>query len=296
MSKISKKLCFFLILSSFAQIFSNDLADCNERKPKKAIIIGASSGMGKEVAKRLSKSGYTVGLCARRLPLLESLQQELSNPSHIKQLDVTAADAREKLQELIAEMGGIDLIVISTSPYLDNRITASQNPVSGLPCDPLNYHHEQRWLEKSKNLNVCANGFIAMADVAIEHFKHQNSGHLVGISSTSGVRGGSGDPEYAAAKACIMTYMQGIRSYMIQKNINVYVTDIVPGYVAVEHSPLGVDPTAYWEITCEQAGEEIMAAIHAKKKVAVVPASLWILVVLRKYMPDFLYNRYFPWL
>ncbi len=62
---------------------------------KKAIIVGASSGMGREVAKRLSKEGYSLGLVARRVPLLESLQQEIKGPSYIKRIDVTAPNARE---------------------------------------------------------------------------------------------------------------------------------------------------------------------------------------------------------
>lgn len=292
MKNIKKILYFLCFLNYSCQSFMTD-----EVQSKKAIVIGASAGMGREVAKRLSRSGYTVGLAARRLPLLESLQRELPAQSYIQQLDVTASDAREKLQSLIDEMGGLDLIVISTSAYLDNRMSTAGNPGCGLSSDPAGYNKQEKWVERSRTLQVCANGFIAMADVAMDVFEAQKYGHLVGISSTSGLRGGAASPEYDAAKACIMTYMDGIRNRMIQqKNYNIYVTDIIPGYVAVEHSPLGQDPTAYCEITCEQAGEEIMAAIVAKKKRAVVPASIWILAFMRKYMPDWVYNNYFPWL
>lgn len=273
-------------LSFFIMNYADDTA-----KPKKAIVIGASSGMGREVAKLLSKDGYIVGLASRRLPLLQSLQEELSNQSYIKQLDVAAPDARERLQALIDEMGGIDLIVISISAYLQNRTTASANT-----SNSTDYYPQKGWVEKKRTLETDAVSFIAMADVAVECFKKQNSGHLVGISSTSGLRGGADSPEYAGAKACIMTYMEGVRNHMIQNNLNVQVTDIIPGFVAVEHSPIGQDPSAYCEITCEQAGQEIVAAIKAQKKTAVIPSSIWVLAFLRKYMPDFMYNRYFPWL
>ena len=83
---------------------------------------------------------------------------------------------------------------------------------------------------------------------------------------------------------------------MIQNNINVQVTDIIPGFVAVEHSPLGQDPSAYCEITCEQAGQEIVAAIKAKKKTAIIPGSIWWVAVMLKYMPDWMYNNYFSWM
>ena len=246
-----------------------------EAGPKKAIVIGASSGMGREVAKLLSMQGYTVGLAARRLPLLQSLQQELPNPSHIKQLDVTATDAREKLQELIDEMGGLDLIVIAISAYLDNR---------------------RGWTEQRRTLVTDSMAFIAMADVAFKYFIQQNSGHLVGISSTSGLRGSASSPVYSGSKACIMYYMEGMRNYMIQNNINVQVTDIIPGFVAVEHSALGADPSAYCEITCGQAGQEILAAIKAQKKTAIIPSSIWWVAIILKYAPDWLYNRYFSWM
>ena len=244
-------------------------------KSKKAIVIGASSGMGREVAKLLSQEGYTVGLAARRMALLESLQAELPNQSYIKQLDVMESNAREQLQLLIEQMGGCDLMVISISP--SSEIQSNE------------------WAERKKILEVVAVSFIAMADVALEYFKKQNSGHLVGISSTAGIRGESRNPEYSGAKACIMTYMEGVRNYVIQNNINVYITDIRPAYVAVEYSPLGSDPNAYWEITCEQAGQEIIAAIKARQKIALIPASYWGYALLLNYLPDWLYNRYFFW-
>lgn len=288
---LKKIYWLYLISSCLVFCYAN-----NVTATKKAVVVGASSGMGREVAKRLSKAGYVVGLVARRVPLLESLQDELSNFSYIKQIDVTAVDAREQLQALIDQMGGLDLMVISISPYLDNRISAAaraeQEGLSNFaPCT-----YELKWTEKANFLNVCAYGFIAVADVALEYFIKQNSGHLVGISSTSGLRGSFFCPEYSASKACVMIYMEGVRNYMLQNNINVYITDVVAGYVSVEHSPFGEDPTAYWEITCKQAGKEIMEGIKARKKMVYVPSKIWLVVYLRKYLPDFIYNRYFAWL
>jgi short-subunit dehydrogenase len=257
-------------------------------KVPKAIIIGASSGMGREVTKRLSEQGYTLGLVARRLPLLESLQKEIPGESFIKPVDVTLPQAREQLQDLIVAMGGLDLIVISISSYLDNR-----NATANSAAD---YHPARTWEEKQRYLMVDAIGFIAMADVAIEFFKKQNHGHLVGISSTSGLRGRAYNPEYCAAKACISTYMEGVRNEMLQKNIDVQITDVVPGFVAVEHSPLGEDPTAYWEIPVDQAGEVILQGILNQEKVVYVPRKIWLVAALLKVLPDSIFNNKFSWL
>lgn len=248
-------------------------------EPKKAIVIGASSGMGREVARLLSKEGYTVGLAARRTALLESLQQELSPAqSHVKQLDVTDPHARESLKEFIKEMGGLDLIVISISPYLDIR-NAKQ----------------YTWKEKELTLDVVEKGFIAMADIAFEQFEQQNSGHLVGISSTSGLFGTASCPEYCAAKAAVSTYMEGKRNQMVRDGHNIKVTDVIPGFVAVEHSPLGQDPEAYWEITTKEAGKTILEGIKKEKDVVYVPRKVWLLNLI-KALPKWAYYRYFNWM
>ena len=257
---------------------------------KNAIIVGASSGMGREVAKLLSKEGYTLGLAARRLPWLESLQQELPGPSYIKQIDVKHPDARQQLAELIEEMGGIDLIIISISSYLDNRNDASSNE------NDIDWRPANEWTAKERILDIDLKGFIAMADVALQFFIKQNRGHLVGVSSTSGLRGNASSPEYSGAKACISTYMVGVRNAMIRDNIDVSVTDIVPGFVAVEHSPFGEDPNAYWEITVQEAGKTILEGIKRKKKVVYVPPKVWVLAFVLKYLPDCLYQRYLNWM
>ena len=252
---------------------------------KRAIVVGASSGMGREIARCLSNQGYTVGLVARRLPLLESLQQELSGDSYCACIDVTSDQARDQLAQLIERMGGLDLLVLSISAYCDNYLGMQAKGLS-----------TKEWPEKQQTLNVDAVGFIALADVALEFFKKQNHGHLVGISSTSGQRGVAYSPEYSAAKACISYYLEAQRNYLYQHNKDVSITDVVAGYVAVEHSPLGTDPAAYWEITASQAARLIVEGIHQRKKIVYVPKRVWLIACLLKYLPDYVYNNYLSWI
>lgn len=251
---------------------------------QKAIVIGASSGMGREVAKRLSEQGYTLGLVARRLPLLESLQKELETPSHIACFDVRDATARKQFADLIKTMGEVDLVVISISCYYDNAQGTGE------------FKAEPSWENSERCLDVDCKGFIAMAEVAFDHFMRNNKGHFVGISSTSGLNGNASTPIYSGVKACLSTYMKGMRNLMARDGYDsIFVTDIIPGYVAVEHSPLGEDPNAFWEITVEEAGDYIIDAIMAKKKVAYVPSKVWALSLLA-FLPDCIYQRYFNWL
>ncbi|WP_230868369.1 SDR family NAD(P)-dependent oxidoreductase [Iocasia frigidifontis] len=80
---------------------------------KKAIIIGASSGIGRELAKVLSHNNYLLGLVSRRTELLKEIQQRLPGKSYIKRIDISSLNSRDYLEELISEMSGVDLIIIS---------------------------------------------------------------------------------------------------------------------------------------------------------------------------------------
>lgn len=81
---------------------------------KKVVIIGASSGIRREMAKVFSAKGYEVGLGDFRPQLLENLQKDLPNRCHIKGMDVAKpAEARQALAELVDEMGGMDIIIVN---------------------------------------------------------------------------------------------------------------------------------------------------------------------------------------
>ncbi len=255
-----------LILSVFCLFFTNIYTR------DKAIIVGATSGMGRQVAKILAKD-YDVGLVGRRLNLLESLSAEIPTKSYIKQIDVTQTEAAiQKLSELIGEMGGLDLIVISISAANDN--IESKNSFEA----------------DKKTIAVDLIGFWIMADAALSFFEKQKSGHLVGISSTSGLRGDASCPVYSGAKAFISRYLEGVRNKMIQKNIPIYVTDIIPGWVEIEAVDVHKIPGAYWVATTQKAAQQIYDAIKAKKKKAYITKRWQLIALFLDFLPDCVYN------
>ena len=149
---------------------------------KSAIIIGASSGIGRALAVTLSREGYRLGLVARRGDLLNELKTELATPSVIKVTDVSRPDvAIPELRELVTELGDVELFVISAGAGLDN---ASLD-----------------WEPEQTTIGVNVVGFAAMVNVAVTHLEKRRAGHLVGISSLAALRGIGGAPAYAASKA-----------------------------------------------------------------------------------------------
>lgn len=178
---------------------------------QKAIIIGASSGIGRELAKILSQNNYIIGLAGRRVELLSELQREIPD-TYIKRIDVIRTkEAIEILEEFITEMGGVDLVVISAGVGFINP--------------------DLNWEQERETIDTNILGFTAMANVAFKYFCKQGSGHIVGISSIAAIRGGSESPAYNASKAFISNYMEGLRQKASKLKSPITITDIQPGFV-----------------------------------------------------------------
>ena len=234
---------------------------------KKAIIVGATSGIGRELAKVLSINGYIVGATGRRLNLLKNLKEELAAQIFIKEIDVTKQSALSELQSLIDEMDGVDLIVISAG-------TGSLEP--NLP-----------WNKEKETIETNVLGFGAIANIAYHHFIKKNSGHLVGISSIASIRGGEA-PAYNASKAFVANYLQGLRYLVKKNNKNITITDIQPGFV---DTAMAQGEGLFWVATPEKAVDQIFTAIKKKKNHAYITKRWRLIAWVLKILPDFIYNK-----
>ena len=234
---------------------------------KKAIIVGATSGIGRELAKVLSINGYIVGATGRRLNLLKDLKEELTAQIFIKEIDVTKQSALSELQSLIDEMDGVDLIVISAG-------TGSLEP--NLP-----------WNKEKETIETNVLGFGAIANIAYHHFIKKNSGHLVGISSIASIRGGEA-PAYNASKAFVANYLQGLRYLVKKNNKNITITDIQPGFV---DTAMAQGEGLFWVATPEKAVDQIFTAIKKKKNHAYITKRWRLIAWVLKILPDFIYNK-----
>lgn len=238
---------------------------------EKVIIIGASSGIGKHLAKEFSKSGFEVGLASRRLELLEELKTELSTKSYVKKLDLYDADSAIKaLDELINEMGDVDVIVINSGTGYDNPVL--------------------EWCKERPSVEVNVSGFTAMAVSATNYFIKRGKGHIVGISSIAGIRPFRLCPAYGASKAYISFYLEGLRHKFAKEGFDkIYITDVKPGFVYTDLTKN--NGKMFWVSTVEKAASQIYTAIINKKKIAYVTKRWKLIAFIMKYIPDFIYNR-----
>lgn len=233
-------------------------------------MVGASSGIGRELAKALSKNGYSVGITARRLDLLKSLQSELAGESRVKQMDVSKPEeAVRLLGELIEELGGMDLIVISAGvDYFTPNLG---------------------WKETRDSIDVNVCGFTAVANAAYDYFAAHGGGRIAGISSFAALRGSGSHPTYSATKAFVSNYMEGLNVRAAKAGLDIIVTDIRPGFV---DTPMTEgQPGMFWVATPEKAARRIFDAVRRKKRIAYITRRWDILARVVRVLPFWIHAK-----
>jgi len=173
------------------------------------------------------------------------------------------------IQELIDEMDGMDLMVVN----------------SGIDVpDP-----DLDWKTQMEILQVNVIGFIAMCSLAARYFEKQKSGHLVGISSITCLRGNGRSPTYSASKAFISNYMEGLRQRIGSSRI--HITDVRPGFV--DTPMIKERGHIFWMASPEKAARQIFNAIKRKKRHVYI-TKRWVLVgQIYKRIPGWLYDHLF---
>lgn len=236
---------------------------------KKVIIIGASSGIGKELTRIFASNNYEIGIAARRIDLLNELAAQLPVKVHTAAIDLRDSRfAIHSLENLIQKMAEVDIIIICAGiGYLNPSLD---------------------WPQEKETIDTNVSGFTAMAGVAMHYFVQKKSGHLVGISSIAGIRGSHVCPSYNASKAFVSNYLEGLRKKTVKENLKISITDIRPGLV---DTAMAKGEGLFWVAPPQKAAQQIYQAIrHKKKKVYVTKR--WTLVAwLFNILPDFLYNK-----
>ena len=236
---------------------------------KKVIIIGATSGIGREVALIYIAQGWKVGVAGRREAELEALRAAYPEQVSAQVLDVTHEDAPEKLQALIEQVGGMDVFLLSSG-------IGKQNPT----------------LETGLELTTAATnveGFIRMTNAAYHYFEQQGHGHLAVISSIAGTKGLGAAPAYSATKGFQNIYMDALDQLARMKKLNIRFTDIRPGFVA---TPLLNNQKKYpMLMDAPIVALDIVSAIEKKKRVAIIDWKFRLLVGFWRLIPKWIWLR-----
>jgi short-subunit dehydrogenase len=236
-------------------------------KPLKAIVIGASSGIGRAVAKALAARGDTVAVTARRVNCLEALNRDTGGKLLVRGMDLCLPEeAAAVFEELVRDMGGADLVVVNSGVNRPN--------------------FDLGWPEEIETVRVNVVGFMAIADAAGRYFLARGKGHLAAVSSIAGLRGSGRSPAYAASKSFMSVYLDGLRQRFSRTSIAV--TDIRPGFV--DTAMLEGRRNLFWMASPERAASQILEALDKKKRVAYVTRRWAIAAFLLRRIPNRLYD------
>jgi short-subunit dehydrogenase len=232
-----------------------------------AIIVGASSGIGRALAIEYANAGYRVGVTARRGELLQQLCEALPAGAVFRAFDIAEPDrAIPQLRDLVAEMGDVEVFVISAA-------IGNNNP-------------SLEWAKEHDTLSINVLGAAAMINVAVEHLQVRGGGHLVGLSSIAGIRGIGRAPAYAASKAFLSNYLHGLRYRFMRLGVPIVVTDVQPGFVDTR-----LAGARFWMASPEQAARQIIAAVRRGRTHVYVTKRWRLIAWLIRVVPDAVWGR-----
>ena len=235
---------------------------------KRAIIMGATSGIGMEVAILLASQGWKVGIAGRRTEKLEVLKNSHTNITHFSTIDVNQTDAPSRLLALVHDMGGMDLYFHS----------------SGIGWQNTRLHADK----ELRTVETNAIGFTRMITAAFDWFASNGGGQIACITSIAGTKGLGAAPAYSATKRFQSHYLEALAQQAHMRHLPIRITDIRPGFVATD---LIAGSSFPMQMQALDVAKKIAKAIEAKQEVVVVDWRYRLLVELWKLLPRSLWTR-----
>lgn len=236
---------------------------------QRAIVIGASSGIGEQLVLQLSAQGTRVAAVARRQPRLDALAAQARNEVLVAAHDVLDYDEAPALfDDLVEKLGGIDLVVY---------------------CAGVMPEVEEGEYDFAKNramLEVNLVGAVRWLDLAAATMEAQRSGTLVGISSVAGDRGRRGAPVYTASKAGLSAYMEALRNRC--HRYGVQVVTVKPGPV---RTPMTEGMQLPLMIDADEAASGVLKLAERGTGEGYVPLIWWPIMSIIQMVPSFIFRK-----
>jgi short-subunit dehydrogenase len=234
---------------------------------KRIVIVGATSGIGMELAKLFLQNNYQVGIAGRRKERLDILKNEFPENCFTEVIDVTQVSATENLLKLIEQLGGMDIFFLSSGIGNQNM---TLNPEIELAT-----------------ANTNATGFIRMTTAAFNYFSQNGGGQLAVISSIAGTKGLGAAPAYSATKRMQNIYIDALEQQAKMRKLNIRFTDIRPGFVETDLLKAGKYPLV---MNPKKVAKSIFRAVIKKKRRIIIDWRYKILVFFWKMIPNCLWK------
>lgn len=242
----------------------------------RAIIIGATSGIGRELARSLAQKGVVLGIAGRRIERLDELVAEFgSERIFTAKIDVCEESATEALDELIRKVGTPDLLLYASG-------IGKQNP-------ELN--------EEIECQTVLTNslGMVRIVDHFLNYVKRQpryntqHKAHIAVITSVAGTMGMGSAPAYSATKSMQSSYLVALSQHARMERIPAIFSDIRPGFVATEI----LNPEKHYPmlISVDKATRHILRGLRQRRRTITFDWRFKLLTLLWRLIPQWLWER-----
>ena len=243
------------------------LAEPPLARRQRAAVIGASSGIGAAVVRRLVAEGYIVAALARTKAALDKLCAEVNKSAGEQRAvayghDVTDVESIPlAFQRVLKDLGGLDALVC----------VAGVMPK--VARDEFNLDKDRQMVET--NLM----GAIAWLGAGAALFQRMKAGSLVGISSVAGDRGRVLNPGYNASKAGLDAYLEALRNRLTRHGV--HVLTVKPGFVDTEMLRTSRSPR-FGVISPDRVAAGVWAAMRGRKQMIYLPWFWrWIMLAVR---------------
>jgi NAD(P)-dependent dehydrogenase (short-subunit alcohol dehydrogenase family) len=244
---------------------------------RRALVVGASSGIGAALVRELARAGYQVAALARRRDRLDELARECAplvehsgGAVHVHAHDVHDVDAVPGLFEEIArELGGLYLVIYA----------AGVMPEVG--------REEYDTAKDVEMIAVNVSGCVAWCNAAAVFMRSQREGTIVGISSVAGDRGRKGAPVYGTTKAAMNAYLESLRNRLAEWGV--HVCTIKPGFIDTDMTR--GKPGLFWLISADQCARRVLSAARSRANVRYVPRRWWLVGTVIKSIPSCVFRH-----
>ncbi|MBK9383874.1 MAG: SDR family NAD(P)-dependent oxidoreductase [Planctomycetes bacterium] len=244
-----------------------------KRTYKHALVIGASSGIGEELAVQLARQGARVAVVARRAEELERVARrirEAGGTVFAHAHDVRSyAEVDPLFDRIVDELGGLDCAVYAAGVM------------------PRVAEGEYDFAKDRAMLEVNLVGCVAWLNRAALHCEAQRSGTILGVSSIAGERGRRGAPVYCTSKAGMTAYLEALRNRCSRYGVNVVTAK--PGFIdtPMTHGMTGL----FWLISAEEAARRILRLADGRGRSGFVPWRWSLVAFVLKRIPSFLFRK-----
>jgi short-subunit dehydrogenase len=242
---------------------------------RRAILVGASSGIGAELAQKLADEGYLLALLGRRQELLDSICTKINKKHGETRALAFAHDVCDHesvptlFVEIVKTLGGLDALIYNAG-ILQTVQLDEFNLEKDLEMTRINYLGALAWLNP-----------------AAAYFQGLKSGQIVGLGSVAGDRGRVGAPAYNASKAALHTYLEALRNRLTRHGVNVLT--IKPGFVATDM--IKENPHTPMVISAEKAAQGIWLAMQSRKQTVYIPSQWGLLMLIIRHIPSVIFRR-----